>query len=165
MNRNAAPIMKRVSTWMIVSLLSLLQIFKIQTKQVLAQDYTQWLKEGNIVKLNLARLRPHRHRLCRLRPHRLRLSRLRTPRLRLSRLCHSRELGWGVQRNYILFSLNRKKLGIKSIGNPHPHSSKTKPLPSKTTLLKNCHSRSFINYIYLSVFNEKHDIIKLVPIR
>ena len=69
-------------------------------KQVLAQDYTQRLIEGNIVRLKLSRLRSHGLRLTRLRLYRLKFMRLKP--------IGSGTRGWrsgggmGVQRNYIL---------------------------------------------------------------
>ena len=42
-------------------------------KQGFVELYTQRIKEGNIVRQKLSRLRPHRQKLHRLRPHRLRL--------------------------------------------------------------------------------------------
>ena len=80
----------------------------VRHKQGFVELYNQRLKEGNIVRQKLSRLKPHRPRVSRLRPHRLRLSRLypigwaKVHGLRLYRLkLYGSEAG-GVQRNYIL---------------------------------------------------------------
>ena len=70
-------------------------VIEKMTKQGLAQDYTQRIEEGNIVRqklsrLKLYRLRPHRLRLSKVRPHRL-----RPYKLRLYRVIWVKGWGWG----------------------------------------------------------------------
>ena len=75
-------------------------------KQGFVEPYTQRLIEGNIVKLKLFRLRPHRLRLSWLRPHML-----TSHRLRLHRLFGS-EAGGGRSNEIIYSSISRKKDNI-----------------------------------------------------
>ena len=113
-------------------------------KQVFEEDFTQRLKEGNIIRLKPSRLRHHRHRLRpqrlrlswlmphRLEPSRLRLSRLRSHRLKLS------EVGVRGGHEIIYSSISRKKANTYL----RTHSSRRQSYGTRRPVSAHSNSRS-----------------------